>query len=84
VRHIFAANQPVPNAPLALRVFGISGEEHLFVSPENFERVCELFPEAEILEYGGSGRARPWTIGNSKQINPAGPTHTAAFPIPKE
>jgi hypothetical protein len=84
VRHIFATNRPVPQAPFALWVLGISGEEHLFVAPAHFERICELFPEAEVLEYGGMRRTRPWTIGNSKQINQLGPTRTDVFPIPKE
>ncbi len=84
VRHIFAANQPIPEAPFELRILGISGEEHLFVAPMHFERICELFPEAEVLEHGGMGRTRPATIGNSNRLNPAGPTRTAVFPIPQE
>jgi len=86
VRHVFGSNQIVPLAPFALRLFGASGERHLFVAPTHFERICELFPESEVLEYGGTERTRPMTLGNSKEISKAAPRKgsTAVFPIPKE
>ena len=88
VQHTFAANQIVPRPPFALRLLGERGEEHLFVAPTQFERVCKLFPEAEVLEYvaGSGGRSRPMTIGSSREISKALPTSTSTSlrAIPKE
>ena len=51
VPHTFAANQAIPAPPVGFRWLGEDGQGHLFVSPANFDRVCELFPEAEVMEY---------------------------------
>ncbi len=86
VRHTFASNQLIPRPPVLLRLCGVDGEEHLFVMPANFERVCQLFPAAEVLEYGGGGRSRSMTLGDSQEFSNAVPRQdsTAVFPLPRE
>ena len=58
VPHTFAANQVIPEPPAGFRWLGEDGQRHLFVSSANFDRVCELFPEAEVMEYPPNRNSR--------------------------
>jgi hypothetical protein len=71
VPHTFAANQMIPEPPLTLRLLGEDGVRHIFVAPSNFERICKLFPESEVMEWPvhRNSRQRGLTLGGSRRIS---------------
>ncbi len=85
VPHTFAANQPIPAPPVGFRWLGEDGQGHLFVSPANFDRVCELFPEAEVMEYPPKrySRQRTMALGGSRRISSAKPSGTRPARTPE-
>jgi len=84
VPHRFSTPHIVPNPPFGFRLLGEEGQRHLFVSASQFGRVCQLFPESEVIEYPvtNTSRHRPLNEGGSKRTSSA-PLSVSA-PAPKQ
>ena len=74
VPHTFAAQQIIPEPPLGFRWLGEDGERHLFAAASQFDRICQLFPESEVIE---------WPVTNTsrhRDLNLAGSTRISTTP----